>query len=249
MLCGGENTCCVDKESGQLVVQNPDSKVQLTHYSHHDLKTDEMADPMKVSAVAGEDTGDTGGSASPLRQCADTAATKTDKSPNVVPQTDSQQPLPFKVDGNTVKSIDPPEKSRIIGVMKSFASKAFNGIDAFTVGSESGEIQPIRYVLSNDLSTLTLNTQGKPSLTCNIAALTGFCRGPDAQRTLQTSPAYTVDNDVLKRLVVLQCLDRSLYIVEASEEEAEQLLTAIWVLRSYNQQKSKGAIDVSGISA
>jgi len=246
MLCVGQS-CCVDKESGQLVVQNPDSKVQLDHYSHHDLKTDAMADPMKVSAMAGEDTGDA--VSSPLRQSADTAATKPDNSQNKAPQTASQQPLPFKVDGNTVKSIDPPEKSRIIGVMKSFASKAFNGIDAFTIGSESGEIQPIRYVLSNDLSTLTLDTQGKPSLTCNIAALTGFCRGPDAQRTLQTSLAYTVDADVLKRLVVLQCLDRSLYIVEASEEEAEQLLTAIWVLRSYNQQKSKGAIDVSGITA
>lgn len=242
MLCGGQS-CCVDRESGQLVVQHPDSKVQVTHYSHHDLNTDAMADPMKVSTFAGEDLGEA--VSSPLKETTETAATKPDEAP----QTDSKQPLPFKVDGNTVKSIDPPEKYRIIGVMKSFASKAFNGIDAFTIGSESGEIKPIRYVLSNDLSTLTLETQGKPSLSCNIAALTGFCRGPDAQRTLQTSLAYTVDADVLKRLVVLQCLDRSLYIVEASEEETEQLLTAIWVLRSYNQQKSKGAIDVSGITA
>lgn len=253
-----ERCCCTDRDDQkQVVIQRPDVKIQVIHYSHHDLPTDTMMEPPGTTllhnrkAEALLNASDSGmqanldeGNASALllpehvrRRRREAAGPKTGPGSGYAAATSSQ----------TLER-DSSEKSRVLGVMKAFAVKAFNGIDAWRIGAENGEIDPIRYVLSRDLSHLVIQAQGAsssasgdPVLRFNIGDLQGFCVGSEA---LQPGflPQF-LDGEMLKRLVVLKSQSGPLCILEDSAEDAERLATALWVLRSYSRQKVKGGLD------
>lgn len=217
--------CCADKDDkGQVVFRPADDRLsQVTHYTHHDLPTDAVMDPASNSALP--NTG-TRGEASLNGENAATLS---------LSENTSDDP-PSNVWSSS--SIGPHEKSRIIGVMKNFAEKAYHGVEAWTVGAALGEVLPIRYVLTQDLAQLVLQASGKPDISCAIASVTQCLLGAQCSLSPHSQLAQTLDEQLLKRLVVLQCGNRALYIIEHTEQDAEQLLTAIWVLRSYNRHKS-----------
>jgi len=239
-----EQCCCASDDDGQLVMHRPEGKVQLTPYSHHDQNTAAMMDPFGISAFT-----------KPQRltppDSREEEEPEEESAPDFMTQlTPAIAPIINDVE---VASTESSEKVRVMAVMKTFASKALVGIEAWTIGAEYGEIVPIRYSLTSDLGQLRLESSGKPTLSCNITSFTGFCRGREGlQHLLRSASGESLDklhqmlgSDIIKRLVVLQCHDRALSIVEASEQLADQLVTAVWVLRSYNQQKAKGALEVS----
>jgi len=246
-----EECCCTQRdENKQVVIQRPDMKLQVIHYSHHDLPTDMMMEPPGTTWLHNRKAADNGlhavpneghtaampayplearGNAGPQSACSELTRDEgyTASSPSSTPRQDLSE----------------KEKTRVLGVMKAFALKAFKGVDAWRAGLENGEMKPIRYVLSADLDQLLIEAQGEPSLCCTIGECRGFCRGTEA--LYPSSVVQMFDAQLLKRLVVMQCPLSPVFILERSAEEAQQLLTSLWVLRSYNQQKAKGSVAVT----
>lgn len=128
------------------------------------------------------------------------------------------------------------EKQRIVGILKQFVLRACDGVDAY-IADERGNVAQARYLLSQDLAHLVISAEGKDDMSCEIKQVQRFCRGSNLVPAAVKSLSEGLGADMMQRLVLLDFGQKMLVrLIESTAEDADNLVTAVWVLRSYNQR-------------
>lgn len=145
-------------------------------------------------------------------------------------------PAPFPRIGSGMNMKD-MEKAKIIRVMKDFTARTCAGVNVWTVDAHTGAVFPARYTLTRDMSHILVSVSGSPDVCHDIDKIVGVSWGYETWPGLPATFASQLESDMLKRLVLLQFTDESIYLIENTFEKAEATVTALCVLCSYHSQK------------
>jgi hypothetical protein len=122
--------------------------------------------------------------------------------------------------------------------VKSFARRATKGIDCKLLVPETRSQIPARYVLEKDLRELSVKADdSRNDLSYPISQVTEIVRVDEDDSALPPHLVGSLDASTRKKLLVINCRERQLLLVESSPEDAETFFTSMRVLRLYCQQQ------------
>jgi hypothetical protein len=131
------------------------------------------------------------------------------------------------------------EKAKLQERVQSFAKRATKGINCQMGNSETNEWRAMTYLLGKGLKEFIVRQQGRPDAAYPIADIMDILRVEDDENIRQTALAQTLTHEEQKRLLLVQCAGKELYLLETNVEDAEIFFSSMRVLRLYCQQQSQ----------
>mmetsp|Transcript_102616 Transcript_102616/g.162113 ORF Transcript_102616/g.162113 Transcript_102616/m.162113 type:complete len:221 (-) Transcript_102616:63-725(-) len=129
------------------------------------------------------------------------------------------------------------EKAKLQERVQSFAKRATKGIECFIGNRDTNEWQPVTYLLGKGLKEFIIRQLGRPDEAHAIADIMDIVRVEDDENIRSTSLAQTLAEEDQKRILVVQCSGKEIYMLEKDIEDAEIFFSSMRVLRLYCQQQ------------
>lgn len=129
------------------------------------------------------------------------------------------------------------EKAKLQERVQSFAKRATKGIDCFLGNAETNEWKPVTYLLGKGLKEFVVRQEGRPDDANLIADIMDIVRVEDDESITSSAMARTLDAESQKRILLVQCAGKELYLLEKNIEDAEIFFSSMRVLRLYCQQQ------------
>jgi len=130
------------------------------------------------------------------------------------------------------------EKARLQERVQSFAKRATKGIECSLGKAETNEWIPVTYLLGKGLKEFVVRREGNPDSAYLIADIMDIVRVEDDETIASSSLAQSLDAEAQKRILLVQCAGKELYLLEKNIEDAEIFFSSMRVLRLYSQQQA-----------
>lgn len=130
------------------------------------------------------------------------------------------------------------EKAKLQERVQSFAKRATRGIDCFLGVPGSNEWKPATYLLGKGLKEFIVRQDGAADQAHLIADIQDILRAQDDQKVSSHSLARTLDADSQKRMYLVQCGSKEIFLLEQNVEDADIFCSSMRVLRLYCQQQA-----------
>jgi len=129
------------------------------------------------------------------------------------------------------------EKAKLQERVQSFAKRATKGIECFLGNAETNEWKPVTYMLGKGLKEFIVRQEGGPDEAYFIADIMDIVRVEDDENITSSGLARTLDQEAQKRILLVQCAGKEIYLLEQNIEDAEIFFSSMRVLRLYCQQQ------------
>jgi len=130
------------------------------------------------------------------------------------------------------------EKAKLQERVQSFAKRATKGIECFLGSAATTEWKPVTYLLGKGLKEFVVRQAGRPDEAYLIADIMDIVRVEDDESIMSSALAQTLDKEAQKRILLVQCAGKEIYLLEKNIEDAEIFFSSMRVLRLYSQQQN-----------
>jgi len=130
------------------------------------------------------------------------------------------------------------EKAKLQERVQSFAKRATRGIDCSLGNTQTNDWQPATYLLGKGLKEFIVRQPGGADQAYPIADIQDIIRVQDDERVASLALTQTLDAEGRKRMFLVQCGSKEIYLLEKNVEDADIFCSSMRVLRLYCQQQA-----------